>query len=200
MTSAKRQKEKDEGKVNSVLLYLKENPEAGIEDSIAFVREILDEKKKEFLQNVLMDGFCDLPKPCKHLHLSCLKVFQMFFNSTNRYDSNTEMLQDINKAFYLPLEVGNSKPLNPLPLQTGTKKEHLTINSYFNRPSNSKHYMNRQHDQFLGLLQQMMDQLGKCLYRQNLGSVSLKSVVHQKSGSVTGLMECKGMRTLFKIQ
>ena len=141
MTSAKRQKEKDEGKVNSVLLYLQENPEAGIEDSIAFVREILDEKKKEFLQHVLMDGFCDFPKPCKHLHLSCLKVFQMFFNSTNRYDSNTEMLQDINKAFYIPLEVGNSKPPKPLPLQAGAKKEYLTTNSYFNRPS--MHYMGR---------------------------------------------------------
>ncbi|XP_059435952.1 S-linalool synthase-like [Corylus avellana] len=138
------QKEKDEGKVNSVLLYLQENPEAGIEDSIAFVREILDKKKKEFLQHVLMDGYSDLPKPCKHLHLSCLKVFQMFFNSTNRYDSNTKMLQDINKAFYLPLEVGNSKPLIPLPhLQTGTKKEHPTINSYFNRPSKQYYIMSR---------------------------------------------------------
>ncbi|KAE7995617.1 hypothetical protein FH972_000393 [Carpinus fangiana] len=135
------QKEKDEGKINSVLLYLKENPEADIEDSIAFVREILDEKKKEFLQHVLMDEFSDLPKPCKHLHLSCLKVFQMFFNSTNGYDSNTQMLQDINKAFYIPLEVGNSNPPKPLPLQTGAKKEYLKINSYFNRPS--MHYMRR---------------------------------------------------------
>ncbi|XP_059440431.1 S-linalool synthase-like [Corylus avellana] len=134
-------KEKDEGKLNSVLLYLKENPEADIQDSIAFVREILDKKKKEFLQHVLMDGYSDLPKPCKHLHLSCLKVFQMFFNSSNRYDSSTEMLQDINKAIYIPIEVGNSKPMKHLPRQTGPKKESLTINSYFNRPS--KHYMSR---------------------------------------------------------
>jgi geranyllinalool synthase len=119
------------------LLYLKENPEADIEDSIAFVRELLHKKTKEFLQHVLMDGFSDLPIPCKHLHLSCLKVFQMFFNSTNRYDSNTEMLQDISKAIYIPIEVGKSVPMKPLPLQTGAKKEYLTINSY------SKHYMSR---------------------------------------------------------
>lgn len=138
------------------MLYLKENPEADIEDSIAFVREILDNKKKEFLKHVLMDGLSDLPKPCKHLHLSCLKVFQMFFNSSNRYDSSTEMLQDINKAIYIPIEVGKSikdpihpkkevgksVPMKPLvPLQTGAKKEYLTINSYFNQPS--KHYMRR---------------------------------------------------------
>jgi geranyllinalool synthase len=128
--------------MNSVLLYLKDSPEADIEESIAFVREIVDEKKKEFLEHVLMDGYSDLPKPCKHLHLSCLKVFQMFFNSTNGYDSNTEMLQDISKAIYIPIEVGNSKRiLKPLPRCSGAKEEdNLTTNCYINRPLPTKHY------------------------------------------------------------
>jgi geranyllinalool synthase len=106
------------------------------------VREIVDKKKKEFLEHVLMDGYSDLPKPCKHLHLSCLKVFQMFFNSTNRFDSNTEMLQDISKAIYIPIEVGNSKLiLKPLPRCSGAKKkDHLTTNCYINRPRPSTHY------------------------------------------------------------
>ncbi|XP_062162550.1 (E,E)-geranyllinalool synthase-like [Alnus glutinosa] len=136
------QKEQDEGTINSVLLYLKDSPEADIEESIAFVREIVDKKKKEFLEHVLMDGYSDLPKPCKHLHLSCLKVFQMFFNSTNGYDSNTEMLQDISKAIYIPIEVGNSKRiLKPLPRCSGTKEEdNLTTNCYINRPRPSTHY------------------------------------------------------------
>ncbi|XP_059660819.1 (E,E)-geranyllinalool synthase-like [Cornus florida] len=73
------QKEQEDGKMNLVLLNLKENPHVDIESSITFVKEILDEKKKELLEYILMDGFNDLPKPCKHLHLSCLKVFQMFF-------------------------------------------------------------------------------------------------------------------------
>ncbi|KAG7962215.1 hypothetical protein I3843_09G054300 [Carya illinoinensis] len=147
------QKEKEQGKANFVSLYLKENPEADIEESIAYVRDILDEKKKEFLKQVLMDGFSDFSKPCKYLHLSCLKVFQMFFNSANRYDSNIEMLQDINKAIYIPLEVGKEKqplkpnlkpdlkPLKPIPLYSGATSDKLKINSqYFNRPS-SKHWM-----------------------------------------------------------
>ncbi|XP_022724392.1 (E,E)-geranyllinalool synthase-like [Durio zibethinus] len=99
------QKEQREGKMNYVLLYLKENPGADIEDSTAYVREIIDKKWGELLQHVLMDGFGQLPKPCKLLHLSCVKVFQTFFHSTNRFDSNTEMLQDIQKAIYIPLNV-----------------------------------------------------------------------------------------------
>ena len=138
--------------MNFVLLYLKDNPEAEIEEAIACTREILDKKKKDLLKHVLIDGFSDLPKPSKHLHLSCMKVFQMFFNSSNGYDSNTEMLEDIKKAIYIPLEVGTSKPLEPLevgtskpplkpleigtskPLYSGAKKKYQTINYQFNPP------------------------------------------------------------------
>ncbi|KAG7962216.1 hypothetical protein I3843_09G054400 [Carya illinoinensis] len=139
------QKEKEQGKANFVSLYLKENPEADIEESIAYVRDILDKKKKEFLKQVLIDGFSDFSKPCKYLHLSCLKVFHMFFNSANRYDSNIAMLQDINEAIYIPVEVGGKekqplkpdlKSLKPVPLYSGATSEKLKINSqYFNRPS-----------------------------------------------------------------
>ncbi|OMO76497.1 hypothetical protein CCACVL1_15623 [Corchorus capsularis] len=118
------QKEMEDGKMNSVLLYMKENPEADIDDSIAFVRNLLEEKRKELLKHSLMDGLSDLPIGSRHLHLSCMKVFQMFFNSSNRYDSNSEMLQDIQKAIYIPVDVGTSKPLSmPLPPDYGSKKE-----------------------------------------------------------------------------
>jgi len=78
--------------------YLKDNPEGDIEEEIAFTREILDQNKKDLLKYVLMDLFCDFPKSCNHLHLSCMKVFQIFFNSSNGYDFNTEMLEDIKKS------------------------------------------------------------------------------------------------------
>lgn len=103
------QKEKDEGTPNSVLLHLRNNPEANIEEAISYVGEMLNKKKEEFLELVLMDDLTDLPKECRHLHLSCLKVFQMFFNSSNRYDSDTEMLDDIAKAIYIPPQVQSSK-------------------------------------------------------------------------------------------
>ncbi|XP_022715921.1 (E,E)-geranyllinalool synthase-like [Durio zibethinus] len=128
------QKEKEEGKMNYALLYLKENPGADIKDSTAYVREILDKKWGELLQHVLMDGFGELPKPCKLLHLSCVKVFQMFFHSSNRYDSNTDMLQDIQKAIYIPINVGlTSKPLMP-----DQQEYHQTINSHSGRPPKYK--------------------------------------------------------------
>ncbi|XVF25854.1 hypothetical protein REPUB_Repub13aG0249900 [Reevesia pubescens] len=126
------QKEIEDGKMNYVLLYMKENPDADIDDAIAFVRDLVEKKRKELLKHALMDGLSDLPIASRRLHLSCMKVFQMFFHSSNRYDSNTDMLQDIQKAIYIPLEVGTiSKPLMPLPSDvSASKKEFQTITSH----------------------------------------------------------------------
>ncbi|XP_077242091.1 terpene synthase 04 [Tasmannia lanceolata] len=99
------QKEKEEGKMNLVLLYLKENPEANIEDSIAHIRQIFDKNKKELLEHILVDGISVMPKACKQIHLSSLKVFQMFYNSSNAFDSPTEMLGSIKTAIYEPLMI-----------------------------------------------------------------------------------------------
>lgn len=112
--------------MNYVLLYMKENPDANIDDSITFMRDLIDKKRKELCTHALMDGLSDLPVESRRLHLSCMKVFQMFFNSSNRYDSNTEMIQDIRKAIYVPLDVGTWKPLVPVPSQPGSNKEFQT--------------------------------------------------------------------------
>lgn len=96
------QKEQRDGKMNMVLLHLNENPKAKIDGSIAYVKGILEEMTKEFLEMVLIDGLEDMPKSCKHFHLSCMKVFHMFFSSTNLFDSEEELLNDINKAIYIP--------------------------------------------------------------------------------------------------
>lgn len=102
------QKEQIDGKMNFVLLHLKENPRSCMDDSIAYVKHILDEKMREFLELVLMDGNGGLddrtvPKIMKQLHLSCMKTFQMFFNSTNLYDTKSELFDDIKQAIYVPL-------------------------------------------------------------------------------------------------
>ncbi|KAK3028505.1 hypothetical protein RJ639_038573 [Escallonia herrerae] len=126
--------EQGEGKMNLVLLHLKENPDGDIEDSIGYVKNILDEKRKELLQHVLMDELSDLPKPCKHLHLSSMKVFQMFFDSSNRFDSNTELLQDIKKAIYDPPEYRILKPITPRRCSRGvTTQKDSTVHAHFNR-------------------------------------------------------------------
>ncbi|KAI8000000.1 (E,E)-geranyllinalool synthase [Camellia lanceoleosa] len=126
------QKEIAVGKKNLVMLYLNENPQADMENSIAYVKEMLDEKKKELLKHALIDGFNDLPKPCKHFHLSCLKVFQMFFNSNNIYDSTADLLHDIKKAIYSPLEYQIPKPLKPLrPWPTKHNNESSKVQACF---------------------------------------------------------------------
>ena len=98
-----------------------------IENSIAHIEKIIDSKRKEFLEHVLMDGLSDLPKPCKEIHMSCCRVFEMFFNKKNRYDSDTEMLQDIKKAFYDPVNVNERSEIEPKPLVHGDEFRMLPL-------------------------------------------------------------------------
>ncbi|CAN6830071.1 unnamed protein product [Brassica oleracea] len=99
------QKEREQGKINSVLLNMRSHCSFKIEDSIAYIEKIIESKRREFVECVLMDELSDLPKPCKDIHMSFCKVFYMFFNKKNRYDSDTEMLQDIKKALYDPVNI-----------------------------------------------------------------------------------------------
>lgn len=141
------QNEQEDGKTNFVLLYVKENPEADIKDSIAYVRDIIAKMEKQIFEQTLMDGFSDLPKPAKNLHLSCLKVFKMFFHSSNRYNSETALFHDIQKAIYIPIQAETPKPLKPVlplplprplppPLGSTSKEFKPTINNlHFDRSS-----------------------------------------------------------------
>ncbi|KAI4296668.1 hypothetical protein L6164_036609 [Bauhinia variegata] len=132
------EKEKEEGKMN-FFGTLTENPESNIEDSVAIAEEIIGIKKKEFLEHVLINGHSDLPKHSKHFHLSCLKVFHMFYDSSNRFDSKTELLRDINKAFYLPLR--HSKPKDQFSLPSAPKKKCVTMNFNLSRPFKQVSYV-----------------------------------------------------------
>jgi hypothetical protein len=53
----------------------------------------------------------------------------MFFNSKNRFDSNTDLVEDINKAIYLPL----SKTTKYISPQTMPKKKHTIAKMHINR-------------------------------------------------------------------
>ncbi|XAR66502.1 Alpha-farnesene synthase [Bertholletia excelsa] len=122
------EKEIEVGRKNLVMLHQIENSRVGIENSISYVRDILNSKKKELLEHALIDDLGDLSKSFRHFHLSCLRVFQMFFNSSNVFDSATDLLHDIKRAIYMPLEYNISKPLNPLkqypsqPVEKGSYK------------------------------------------------------------------------------
>ncbi|EOA34402.1 hypothetical protein CARUB_v10021930mg [Capsella rubella] len=100
------QKEQEQGKINSVLIHMKSHCGLKIDDSIAYIENIIDSKRKEFMEHVLNDGISNLSKPCKDIHMSLCNVFEMFFNKKNRYDSDTEMLEDIKKALYDPINIG----------------------------------------------------------------------------------------------
>lgn len=105
------QKEVVDGKINMVMLHWQQNPEGGIEDSVAHVKEMLELKKKELLQLVFSDRFeQEMSKSCKQTHFYCMKVFEMFFNSANLFDSETALMQD--KQIHLPSHY-SSKTLQP---------------------------------------------------------------------------------------
>ncbi|XP_024005035.1 (E,E)-geranyllinalool synthase isoform X2 [Eutrema salsugineum] len=129
------QREQEQGKINSVLLHMRNTSGLQIEDSIAHIEKIIDSNRKEFLKHVLVDGLSDLPKPCREIHMSCCQVFEMFFNKKNRYDSNTEMLQDIKKALYDPVNVNKLSEIEPMPLM-GHGYEFLMLPLLLNRSPN----------------------------------------------------------------
>ncbi|XP_059283880.1 (E,E)-geranyllinalool synthase [Lycium ferocissimum] len=137
------QKEREVGKMNYTLLHLNENPEGHIEDSIDFIKKILGDKKKEFLENVLMDRSNDMPRTMKLLHLSCLNVFHMFFNSCNLFDTQTAILEDIMKAIYIPLQQEQQTPMpppsKPLPPMLPPQEKKIEI-AKFNACLNGKNF------------------------------------------------------------
>ncbi|KAL3623418.1 hypothetical protein CASFOL_032234 [Castilleja foliolosa] len=122
-------KEQADGKLNLVLLHSKENQNDTIEDSIAYVNQIIEMKRKEFIKHVFMDG--DMHKSCRRIHLSCMKVFQMFFNSGNLFDSETVLMHEIQRAIYIPIVQNTIKTepfVKPMILTTPNKKEKISKN------------------------------------------------------------------------
>ncbi|CAL9203285.1 S-linalool synthase-like [Musa acuminata AAA Group] len=99
------QRELENGKFNMVPLYMKENADASIEDSIDHIRDILEKKGKEFVELLFGDEYNSVPKLWKELHLTTLKAFWMLYDTTNKFDSPTALLQNINMAFYDALEI-----------------------------------------------------------------------------------------------
>lgn len=110
---------------------MKENPRADIEDAIAHIRKLLHGKKKEFLELVKCDGYSNIPLELKELHLSCLKIFQVFYDSGNLFDSQTALLQSINKAIYEPLATKSS------PYSHKSEKSIATSSTYSRKPETS---------------------------------------------------------------
>uniref|UniRef100_A0A803LPR8 Uncharacterized protein n=1 Tax=Chenopodium quinoa TaxID=63459 RepID=A0A803LPR8_CHEQI len=95
-------RESKDGKINSVMLYLRENQDANMEEAVDYLESILEGTKMRLLEHALItdNGVVheDLPKSCKMLHLTAVKVFHMFYNSTNHFDLKDSLLNDINKA------------------------------------------------------------------------------------------------------
>ncbi|KAI3740788.1 hypothetical protein L2E82_31262 [Cichorium intybus] len=123
------EKEQEEGKMNLVLLHFKDNPDASMDDSVNLVKKFMDWKRKELLKHVFTNDRSDFPKQWNFLHLSCFKVFQMLYSSSNLYDTEAELQLHIEKAIYLPpkhelpIYLKPQTTLPPLP-----QKGNLTIN------------------------------------------------------------------------
>ena len=119
--------------MNLVLLHFKENPNASLDDSIAEVQRFLERKRQELLAHIFTDDDNgDSPSQWKYLHLSCFKVFQMLFNSSNLYDTDVELQYDIERAIYIPphyeLSHNLKRQITFLPL---SEKRNLTISARY---------------------------------------------------------------------
>lgn len=113
--------------MNFVHLHKKRNPDpnARIEDSVAHVKKIIQAKMKEFMKRVCADEN-SVPKSSRQLHLSCLKVSHIFFNSANQFGSDMHLLTTSRKTFTFPFG------LNPNP----NPNSNLTFLETFNLQRN----------------------------------------------------------------
>ncbi|KAG6466196.1 hypothetical protein ZIOFF_027853 [Zingiber officinale] len=98
-------RELEDGKFNMVPLYVKENLESSIEDSVGHIKTVLERKGKEFLELFLNQEYGGVPRVWKELHVATLKAFWMLYDSNNKFDSPTALLQAIRMAFYEPLAI-----------------------------------------------------------------------------------------------
>ncbi|KAL4193730.1 hypothetical protein AMTRI_Chr06g178270 [Amborella trichopoda] len=100
------EREIKECKPNFVSLLLRQNRRQTTQDVIDNLKKILDQKERRLLEKLLIEEENSLPSPCRKIHLRILKIFQMFYNGTNVFDSPTQLLGDINKAIYKDITSG----------------------------------------------------------------------------------------------
>nr|QEV81852.1 terpene synthase 13 [Prunella vulgaris] len=132
------QKEVEDGKMNMVVLHSLGNPNGSMEESVEYVKEMLQLKRKEFIKHVFCkldeDEQAEMPKSCKQTHLYCMKVFEMFFNSANLFDSDTALVEDIQKSLYLPIDVHHRKPLKPIIPSLNNNHQKSKVSARFHQP------------------------------------------------------------------
>eukprot|EP01018_Ginkgo_biloba_P016370 Gb_31977 [translate_table: standard] len=94
-------REANEGKLNSVILYMKENSGTTPEDAIVHVRKIIDDSMQTLLREVLRPSL--VPRGCKQLHWNMVRVLQLFYLKSDGFTSPTEMLEHINAVILDPI-------------------------------------------------------------------------------------------------
>ncbi|XP_042471314.1 S-linalool synthase-like [Zingiber officinale] len=99
------QRELEDGKLNFVPLYVKENVGYCIDDSIEHIKRVLGKMGKEFVELFLNQDYGGVPRVWKELHLTTLKAFWMLYESINKFDSPTALLRAISLAFHEPLVI-----------------------------------------------------------------------------------------------
>ncbi|CAA0817906.1 (E-E)-geranyllinalool synthase [Striga hermonthica] len=95
------EKEKLDGKLNYVLLHSDKNPSMVVADSVAYVRGIIQDIRKEFVEHVYMDR--DVNESFRNIHLWSMKIFHLFFESANLFDSETALVDEIQRALFVPI-------------------------------------------------------------------------------------------------
>ena len=92
------QRERDEGKVSIISLFLREYPDASVENATEWIRQTVNESTLEMLKSLVEPS--DLPRECKQLFWATIKLIQLFYLKTDGFSSPSEMLQNINVVLF----------------------------------------------------------------------------------------------------
>ncbi|KAF5199661.1 Ent-kaurene synthase [Thalictrum thalictroides] len=100
------QREDEQGKLNSVLLYaIHESGTVTEQEASEEISRIIDCNKRDLLKLVLQTTGSIIPKACKDLFWDAYRVTHLFYKKNDEFTSPVEMLNFANELFFEPVKL-----------------------------------------------------------------------------------------------
>nr|AOG18231.1 diterpene synthase [Taiwania cryptomerioides] len=94
-------REIEEGKLNSVSLFMKENPGTSVENATEWIRLSINESTQKLFRNLLQPSV--LPRDCKQLYWNMVKFVQLVYFHTDEFTSPTTVREHIKAVLFDPV-------------------------------------------------------------------------------------------------
>ncbi|KAL4200957.1 hypothetical protein AMTRI_Chr02g256220 [Amborella trichopoda] len=97
------EREKNEGKLNSISLFMKHVHGASEEEAMKHMRGVIDRSRRELLRKVVCARGSVIPRCCKDLFWNMTRILHLFYSTNDGFTSPHEMLHSVNAVIHEPL-------------------------------------------------------------------------------------------------